>query len=163
MGARRYDQSAQRFLQLDQYQGALADLSLASDPLTQNRYNLGASNPLSGIEWDGHMVTQASAGGGCSPNPSCATTGSTSTTNAGGPGTSGCPWSVFKLGACASERGAAGTTPEQVKQSFIYASQTLATAVPPRWRLQARRPRRQSSSQARRSSRPCPQTRLQTR
>jgi hypothetical protein len=130
MGARRYDQSTQRFLQLDQYQGALADLSLASDPLTQNRYNLGASNPLSGIEWDGHMVTQASAGGGCSPNPSCATTGSTSTTNAGGPGTSGCPWSVFKLGACASERGAVGTTPEQVKQSFIYASQILATAVP---------------------------------
>jgi len=56
MGVRRYDPGAQRFLQLDQFQGALADLALATDPLTQNRYDLAASNPLSGVEWDGHRV-----------------------------------------------------------------------------------------------------------
>jgi RHS repeat-associated protein len=69
MGARRFDPAAQRFLQLDQFQGALADLGLASDPLTQNRYDLGASNPLSGIEYDGHMLVAADGGGGAAPAP----------------------------------------------------------------------------------------------
>jgi RHS repeat-associated protein len=68
-GARRYDPASQRFLQLDQFQGALADLTLASDPLTQNRYGLGASNPLSGVEYDGHMFLPA-PGGGAAPSPS---------------------------------------------------------------------------------------------
>ncbi len=68
MGARRFDPSAQRFLQLDQFQGALADLGLGSDPLTQNRYDLGASNPLSGVEYDGHMLL-ADGGGGSAPSP----------------------------------------------------------------------------------------------
>jgi RHS repeat-associated protein len=54
MGARRFDTSAQRFLQMDQYQGALADLGLSSDPLTQNRYGLAASNPLNAVEYGGH-------------------------------------------------------------------------------------------------------------
>src|SRR5262249_45376790 len=63
MGARRYDPGAQRFLQLDQFQGALADLALATDPLTQNRYDLAASNPLSAIEWDGHVPTASGSGG----------------------------------------------------------------------------------------------------
>jgi RHS repeat-associated protein len=54
MGARRFDTSAQRFLQMDQYQGALAYLGLSSDPLTQNRYGLAASNPLNAVEYGGH-------------------------------------------------------------------------------------------------------------
>jgi hypothetical protein len=89
MGVRRFDRSAQRFLQLDQFQGALDDLALASDPLTQNRYSLAASNPLSAIEWDGHVATAVGGGGPnprsgsggseicyyCYPNPSGGTTG----------------------------------------------------------------------------------------
>ncbi len=67
-GARRYDPGSQRFLQLDQYQGALADLALSADPLTQNRYDLGASNPLSGVEYDGHMFITG-GGGGAAPSP----------------------------------------------------------------------------------------------
>jgi RHS repeat-associated protein len=71
MGVRRYDRSAQRFLQLDQFQGALDDLALATDPLTQNRYSLAASNPLSAIEWDGHVVVAPPSGGAApSPTPS---------------------------------------------------------------------------------------------
>jgi RHS repeat-associated protein len=68
MGVRRYDRAAQRFLQLDQFQGALDDLTLATDPLTQNRYSLAASNPLSAIEWDGHVVV-APPSGGAAPRP----------------------------------------------------------------------------------------------
>jgi len=72
MGVRRFDPTTQRFLQLDQYQGALADLALSSDPLTQNRYGLAASNPLSAVEYDGHR-TMWDGGGGSSLAP---TTGS---------------------------------------------------------------------------------------
>jgi hypothetical protein len=39
-----------------------------SDPLTQNRYNLAASNPLSAIEWDGHVIV-APPSGGAAPSP----------------------------------------------------------------------------------------------
>ncbi len=56
MGVRRYDPSAERFLQLDQYQGALSDLSLAADPLTQNRYDLAASNPVTYSDPSGHYL-----------------------------------------------------------------------------------------------------------
>jgi hypothetical protein len=69
MVTRRFDPTTQRFLQLDQFQGALADLQLSSDPLTQNRYDLGASNPLSGIEYDGHMFVASDGGGGSAPSP----------------------------------------------------------------------------------------------
>jgi RHS repeat-associated protein len=66
MGARRYSPDAARFLQLDYFNGALSDLALSSDPLTANRYGLAGGNPLSFIEWDGHMAVEASAnvGGG---------------------------------------------------------------------------------------------------
>ncbi len=44
------------FLQRDQFAGALADLGLALDPLTQNRYALAGGNPISYVEWDGHIA-----------------------------------------------------------------------------------------------------------
>ncbi len=53
---------------MDQYQGALADLTLSADPLTQNRYNLAGSNPLSAVEYDGHkLALDDGAGGGAAP------------------------------------------------------------------------------------------------
>ncbi len=58
MGARRYGPDLGAFLQQDQYNGALADLGLALDPLTQNRYALAGGNPISYVEWDGHAPTQ---------------------------------------------------------------------------------------------------------
>jgi len=36
--------------------GALATLGLATDPLTQNTYSLAGGNPVSHVEWDGHML-----------------------------------------------------------------------------------------------------------
>jgi hypothetical protein len=56
MGARRFAPNVGRFLQVDVFNGALADLSLSADPLTANRYGLAGGNPLSFIEWDGHSV-----------------------------------------------------------------------------------------------------------
>ena len=41
-----------------------------------------------------------------------------------------CGQMTWKLGACSSERGAAGTTPQQVKQSLIGAAAVLTTAIP---------------------------------
>ncbi len=43
----------------DVLSGALGDLSLTSDPLTQNRYALAGGNPVSFVEWDGHLPVQA--------------------------------------------------------------------------------------------------------
>ena len=54
MGARRFSPDVGRFMQRDQYLGALSNLGLGSDPLTQNRYSLAGGNPLSFIESDGH-------------------------------------------------------------------------------------------------------------
>jgi RHS repeat-associated protein len=71
MGVRRFDPTSQRFLQMDQYQGALANLALSADPLTHNRYNLGGGNPLSAVEYDGHKL--ALDGGGGSATSSQAT------------------------------------------------------------------------------------------
>jgi RHS repeat-associated protein len=55
MGARQFGPDIGQFLQADQFDDALADLALASDPLTSNRYALAAGNPISYIEVDGHM------------------------------------------------------------------------------------------------------------
>jgi RHS repeat-associated protein len=55
MGFRDYDPGLNRFLARDAYQGALADLSLAVDPFTQNRYAFAGGNPISNIELDGHI------------------------------------------------------------------------------------------------------------
>jgi RHS repeat-associated protein len=54
MGARNYDPSTNRFLTRDMYNGALADLGLATDPFTANRYGFAGGNPISSIEIDGH-------------------------------------------------------------------------------------------------------------
>ncbi len=56
MGARRFSPDTSRFLQADLYRGALSDLSLSTDPLTQNRYALAGGNPVSFVEADGHAV-----------------------------------------------------------------------------------------------------------
>jgi YD repeat-containing protein len=58
MGARRYGPDIGAFLQQDQFDSALADLGLALDPLTQNRYALAGGNPISYVEWDGHAPTR---------------------------------------------------------------------------------------------------------
>lgn len=64
MGARRFGPDTARFLQRDLYNGATADLGLALDPLTQNRYALASGNPISFVEWDGHRVLADGGGGG---------------------------------------------------------------------------------------------------
>jgi RHS repeat-associated protein len=71
MGARRFGPATARFLQRDTFQGATADLGLALDPLTQNRYALASGNPISFVEWDGHVALLDGGGGGASsPTPS---------------------------------------------------------------------------------------------
>jgi hypothetical protein len=57
-----------RFLQQDVLFSALGDLSLSVDGLTQNRFALAGGNPVSFVEWDGHMVTDDGRGNG-STNP----------------------------------------------------------------------------------------------
>jgi RHS repeat-associated protein len=64
MGARRFATGVSRFLQPDLFRGALSDLSIGSDPLTQNRYSLAGGNPLSFIEWDGHVPMADGSGTG---------------------------------------------------------------------------------------------------
>jgi RHS repeat-associated protein len=54
MGVRRFGPNLGTFLQQDRFYGALDDLGLALDPLTQNRYALAGGNPISYVEWDGH-------------------------------------------------------------------------------------------------------------
>jgi len=68
MGARRFGPDVARFLQPDLFLGAVADIGLSNDPLTANRYALAAGNPLSFLEWDGHMLI-SDGGGGSDPSP----------------------------------------------------------------------------------------------
>jgi len=56
MGVRRFGPDVSHFLTPDFFYGSLANLSLSIDPLTDNRYDLAGGNPISFIEWDGHMV-----------------------------------------------------------------------------------------------------------
>jgi RHS repeat-associated protein len=60
MGFRSYDPGLNRFLTRDTYNGALADLNLATDEWTGNRYAFAAGNPISRVELDGHAVTECS-------------------------------------------------------------------------------------------------------
>ncbi|MFG2250976.1 polymorphic toxin-type HINT domain-containing protein [Spirillospora sp. NPDC048823] len=55
MGFRNYDPGLNRFLTRDMYGGALADMGLATDPFTMNRYAFGGGNPISNIEYNGHF------------------------------------------------------------------------------------------------------------
>ncbi|MGP3634421.1 golvesin C-terminal-like domain-containing protein [Streptomyces sp. 24-1644] len=55
MGFRNYDPGLNRFLTRDMYGGALADMSLATDPFTGNRYAFAGGNPISFVELDGHL------------------------------------------------------------------------------------------------------------
>jgi RHS repeat-associated protein len=76
MGARRFGPDTARFLQRDNFNGATADLGLSLDPLTQNRYALASGNPISFVEWDGHLFFADGGGGGAmSPTPSGDDTG----------------------------------------------------------------------------------------
>jgi len=59
MGFRNYAPGVNQFLTRDMYNGALADMSLSTDPFTGNRYTFGAGNPISNIELDGHMFPAA--------------------------------------------------------------------------------------------------------
>jgi RHS repeat-associated protein len=54
MGFRDYAPGLNRFLTRDSYDGALADLRMAADPFTGNRYAFASGNPISRIELDGH-------------------------------------------------------------------------------------------------------------
>jgi RHS repeat-associated protein len=67
-GARRFSTDTSKFLQPDQFNGALGNLGLSTDPLSQNRYSLAGGNPLSFIEWDGHL-SLVDGGGYADPSP----------------------------------------------------------------------------------------------
>jgi RHS repeat-associated protein len=54
MGFRDYNPGLNRFLTRDSYNGALADMSLTTDPWTMNRYAFAGGNPISMVEIDGH-------------------------------------------------------------------------------------------------------------
>jgi RHS repeat-associated protein len=70
MGARRFAPDTGRFIQQDQYDDALDDLDLSTDPLTQNRYSLAGGNPISFVETDGHLIDGGGfAGSARSPRP----------------------------------------------------------------------------------------------
>jgi hypothetical protein len=56
MGVRRFGPDVSRFLTPDLFFGALSNLSLSLDPITQNRYGLAAGNPIGYRECDGHVV-----------------------------------------------------------------------------------------------------------
>ncbi|MEV0663872.1 DNRLRE domain-containing protein [Actinomadura luteofluorescens] len=67
MGFRNYDPGLNRFLSRDMYNGALADLGLATDPTTGNRYAFGGGNPVSAIEIDGHKICDGPGDDACAP------------------------------------------------------------------------------------------------
>jgi hypothetical protein len=79
MGARRFGPDISKFLQQDMFYTALGDLGLALDPLTQNTYALAGGNPISYLEYDGHMLIADGGGGGStSTNPTTSTSGASS-------------------------------------------------------------------------------------
>lgn len=55
MHARHYRPDIQRFLSRDLYASATGDQALQADPLTQNRYAFAGANPVTNIEFDGHI------------------------------------------------------------------------------------------------------------
>jgi RHS repeat-associated protein len=57
LGFRDYDPGLNQFITRDLYNGALADLNLATDPFTGNRYAFAGGNPTTLVDLDGHLVT----------------------------------------------------------------------------------------------------------
>ena len=56
MHARQYRPDVGRFLSRDLYASAAGDQALQADPLTQNRYAFAGGNPVTNIEFDGHVA-----------------------------------------------------------------------------------------------------------
>jgi RHS repeat-associated protein len=150
MGFRTYSPGLNQFLSRDMYNGALADMNLATDPFTGSPYAFANGNPITNIELDGHMLVADGGGSVTSSSSSAQSTGCPIIALTCGPICSpqrlppaaaaaaaaasvwgpDCNPFTFKLGACPSERGAAGTTPQQVKQSFIGALWVLTSVIP---------------------------------
>ncbi|MEV6110084.1 DNRLRE domain-containing protein [Streptomyces sp. NPDC051940] len=62
MGFRTYNPNINRFISQDMYNGAGADLAMAANPYTGNRYAFAGGNPISNIEQDGHSWKNFVAG-----------------------------------------------------------------------------------------------------
>lgn len=122
MGARRFGPDVSKFLQPDLFMNALADVSLSLDPLTQNRYALAGGNPVSYVEWDGHMVAADNTGNG-SMNPApLGVSGGGGGGGGGGSGTS--PGTSFggDYAATVSSTGTGGTPDDDFDFSELPAS-----------------------------------------
>jgi len=89
MGARRYSASTGRFLQSDLFYGSLANLGLATGPLSMNRYALAGANPINFVELDGHRVCADSCDLPQPGPPGSVPPGGTSGGGGGGAGSSG--------------------------------------------------------------------------
>ncbi|URN11925.1 hypothetical protein LUW77_09355 [Streptomyces radiopugnans] len=73
MGFRDYSPGLNRFTTRDMYNGALADMSLGTDPFTSNRYAFTGGNPISRIELDGHRPAECNESGySCTMNSAAA-------------------------------------------------------------------------------------------
>jgi hypothetical protein len=76
MGFRDYSPGLNRFLTRDMFNGALADMSLGSNPWTMSRYTFAGGNPTTLVEHDGHMAIRdidTGSGGGSGATCSDAT------------------------------------------------------------------------------------------
>jgi RHS repeat-associated protein len=62
MGFRNYSPGLNRFTTRDMYTGALANMSLGTDPFTANRYAFTGGNPTSRVEDDGHQAIECAEG-----------------------------------------------------------------------------------------------------
>ncbi|HET6353114.1 DNRLRE domain-containing protein [Streptomyces sp.] len=107
MGFRDYNPGLNRFTTRDMYNGALADMSLGSDPYTGNRYAFSGGNPVTNVELDGHRTDD----GGSAPTSGCGSPGfigpcpssTTPTSGCGSPGFVGpCPATSAPTTAAAS-------------------------------------------------------------
>jgi RHS repeat-associated protein len=75
MRARDYRPDTGRFLQTDRYESPNSDVALIASPLTQNRYDFAANDPVDNVEFDGHAPNNTTDG----PNDQYNGTGSTPT------------------------------------------------------------------------------------
>jgi RHS repeat-associated protein len=57
MRARSYRPDMGRFLTADRFEASSGDMNLVADPLTQNRFAFAGGNPVSNVEWDGHVYS----------------------------------------------------------------------------------------------------------